>query len=214
MSAHGFAADSDALCVMSANAATSFYTSAELAELGLRKFGENVLISRKASIYAPQNIEIGSHVRIDDFCVISAGGGITIGNYVHIAPFCGLYGGSGIEMADFSGLASRVALYSESDDFMGDSLTNPMIPMDYKPAYERGKISVGRHVIVGTGVTILPGITLAEGASVGAHSLVSKDCEEWGFYFGTPAKLLKARSRNLLALEAKFIETRRSNDKR
>ena len=45
----------------------SFYTREELAELGLKSYGENVLISRKASFYAADKIELGSNVRIDDF---------------------------------------------------------------------------------------------------------------------------------------------------
>ena len=60
-----------------------FYTKEELNEMGFKSIGENVLISDKASIYGVKNIEVGSNVRIDDFCIISAGeGGIKIGNYV------------------------------------------------------------------------------------------------------------------------------------
>lgn len=62
---------------------SNFYTEQELSELGLKSFGKNVLISRKCSIYGADNVTIGSHVRIDDFCVLS--GHITIGNYIHIS---------------------------------------------------------------------------------------------------------------------------------
>lgn len=50
---------------------TSFYTHDELAEIGFKSCGKNVLISRKASIYSPAKIEIGDNVRIDDFCILS-----------------------------------------------------------------------------------------------------------------------------------------------
>ena len=49
----------------------SFYTRYELNQLELASFGENVLISRKVSIYGAERIRIGDNVRIDDFCILS-----------------------------------------------------------------------------------------------------------------------------------------------
>lgn len=49
----------------------SFYTEAELKELGLKSFGKSVLLSKKVSIYGAKNISIGNNVRIDDFCILS-----------------------------------------------------------------------------------------------------------------------------------------------
>ena len=49
----------------------SFYSKEELKEIGFKKYGENVLISRKTSIYNPEKIIIGNNVRIDDFCILS-----------------------------------------------------------------------------------------------------------------------------------------------
>ena len=48
----------------------SFYSKEELKELGLKKYGTNVLISRKASLYDVINITLGDNVRIDDFVTI------------------------------------------------------------------------------------------------------------------------------------------------
>jgi len=47
---------------------TSFYSQSELKSLGLKAYGRNVLISKKASFYNPSQISLGHHVRIDDFC--------------------------------------------------------------------------------------------------------------------------------------------------
>ncbi len=49
----------------------SFYSRDELKKIGLKKYGENVFLSKKASIYNPEKIEIGNNVRIDDFCILS-----------------------------------------------------------------------------------------------------------------------------------------------
>ena len=59
------------------------------------------------------------------------------------------------------------------------------------------KIRIG---IIGTGSTLLPGVTLGEGCSVGAMSLINKSLPAWGIYAGIPARLLRPRSRKLLEL--------------
>ena len=78
----------------------SFYSPDELAGLGLKSYGENVLISRFARLYSPGTIDIGNHVRIDDFCILS--GMIKLGSHIHISAYCGLYGKFGIVMEDYS----------------------------------------------------------------------------------------------------------------
>jgi galactoside O-acetyltransferase len=184
---------------------TSYYSPEELQTLGLKKIGNKVLISRKSSIYSPGTISIGNNVRIDDYSVISGGKGIDIGDYIHIACFCALYGGAGIRMQDFSTISARVTLYSVSDDYSGVSLTNPMIPDRFKPKFNAGPVDIGRHVLVGVNSTIFPGVTIGEGAAIGAHSLVTGNCDAWYIYFGTPARKIKQRERNLLALEKQFL---------
>lgn len=180
--------------------AGSFYSAEELKGLGIKKYGGDVLISRNAVLYHPELLEIGNHVRIDDFTTIS--GRIVLGDYVHIAQFCGLYGGAaGICMDDFSGLSSRVVIYAVSNDYSGESLTNPTVPAKYKKTDKEKEVHLCRHVIVGTTSVILPGVTIGEGCSVGALSLCAKDLDPWGVYAGSPAKRLKERSRKLLELE-------------
>lgn len=183
---------------------SSFYTQNELKELGFKQIGKDVLLSKKASIYGEKGISIGDNSRIDDFCILS--GNINIGSYVHIAAYTALYGGEiGIEIKDFVGISSRTALYTASDDYSGLALTNPTVPEKYKNIKEE-KIILKKHCIVGTNSTILPGVILNEGASIGAHSLINKDCEEWKVYVGVPAKVIKDRKKDLLEYEKEFIK--------
>lgn len=183
----------------------SFYTLDELKDLGLRSFGDDVKISRKCSIYGPQNISVGNHVRIDDFCCLVGGNkGISIGSYVHIAFFGVLVGQGGITMEDFSGLSSRVALYSATDDYSGASLTNPTIPDRLLNVIE-GPILIGKHVIIGTGSTVLPNVYIGEGSAIGANTLVTGDIEPWGIYAGTPVRKIKDRKQDLLEMEFQLV---------
>nr|MBF4328182.1 acyltransferase [Vibrio anguillarum] len=46
---------------------------------------------------------------------------------------------------------------------------------------------------------------LAEGTAIGAQSMVTKNTQEWSIYFGSPAKKIKNRRRDLLTLEQEYL---------
>lgn len=184
----------------------AYYSRDELLTLGLAMVGENVLISKQASLYNYGQISIGNNVRIDDFCVLSAGqDGIEIGNYIHIAPFCSLIGAGKIKLSNFCNLSSRVSIYSSNDDYTGQFLTNPTVPAKYTGVFHANVI-LGKHVIIGSGSVVLPGIVIEDGAAVGSLSLVKENCRTFGIYSGVPAKFIKERKRDLLKLEIKLLE--------
>ena len=183
----------------------AFLTEQQLSTMGFAELGTNVLISDKVSIYGANRIKIGSNVRIDDFCVLSAGdGGIEIGSYVHIAVFALLIGAGKITVSDFAGVSSRVSIYSSNDDYTGKFLANPMVPAEYTNV-THADVTLAKHVIIGSGSVVLPGVTLHEGVAVGSLSMITKDCEAFGVYMGAPAKKVKNRKRELLVLEEKLI---------
>lgn len=174
----------------------SFYSKEELETIGLKNIGENVLISRKASIYGAENICIGNNVRIDDFCILS--GKIIIGNNIHISAYTGLFAGRyKIVLEDYATISSRCAIYAESDDYSGRSITNPMNEGPFRKVYG-GDVRFSRHVIIGSGSTVLPNVILNEGAAVGAMSLVNKDIEGWTINAGIPCRKIRERERELL----------------
>jgi acetyltransferase-like isoleucine patch superfamily enzyme len=180
----------------------------QIEAMGFGSIGNNVQISDKAAFYGLGRIHIGSNVRIDDFCILAAGvGGINLGNYVHIAAGSSLIGAGHIKLDDFAGLSSRVSIYSSSDDYSGNTLTNPTVPDKYKNVHH-APVYLGRHVIIGSGTVILPGIRIEEGAAVGALSLVTKNCLPFGIYTGSPAKRVKERKRALLDLEQRLVADR------
>lgn len=183
-----------------------FLSKEQLNNYAFKFIGEDVKISDKASIYGASRISIGDHSRIDDFCVLSAGeDGIEIGRYVHIAVFCSLMGKAKIEMKDFSGLSSRVSIYSSSDDYSGRSLTNPTVPDEFKKV-QHGPVTLGKHVIVGVGSSILPNVSIADGSAVGALSLVTKDVEAGIIVNGVPARKISLRKNNIFNLEQELAK--------
>ena len=181
----------------------SFYSEKELKTLGLKCVGKNVLISRKASIYGAENMEIDDNVRIDDFCVLS--GKIKIGKFVHIAVYTCLFGANaGIIVSDYCAISSGCAFYAVSDDYTGEGMTGPQIPDKYKKVEEK-PIFIGKHVITGAKTVILPGATIGEGCSFGAMSLVKNSFDAWGIYAGNPCKRIGSRNKKLLNIEKEFL---------
>lgn len=174
---------------------TSFYSQYELKGLGLKSFGKNVLISRKVSIYGPQNIEVGDNVRIDDFCILS--GNIKIGSHVHISAYSALYGKMGITMEDYTGISPRSTIFSAMDDFSGDFLIGP-IHHECQINVKGGPVILKRYSQIGAHCVVFPNITIAEGAVVGAMSLVNKSVPKWSIVVGIPAVFLKPRKSNLI----------------
>ena len=181
----------------------AYLNKTQLEHLGFKKLGENVKISDKASIYNAEMIELGDHTRVDDFCIVS--GRVVIGKYCHITPMCLLAGGApGIFLSDFCTFAYGVKAFAQSDDYLGLTLTNSLIPKKYKNEVLK-KVSIGRHAIIGAASVILPGVDIAEGCSFGAMTLINKSTSPWGIYVGAPARRLKDRKKDMLDLEKKFL---------
>ncbi|BEV45482.1 acyltransferase [Afipia carboxidovorans] len=178
-----------------------------LLELGIKRVGENVRIHPTAILVDLEHIELGSHVRIDAYTVISASSGSFVtGDYVHISSHCMIAAGHSVNLCDFSGLSSGVKIFSTSDDYSGESLTNPTIPK-HLLRIKSGKVVLGRHAIVGAGSIILPECDVGEGCAVGALSIVTRSLPSWGIYAGIPARRIRDRSRRLLNDESLLQKT-------
>jgi galactoside O-acetyltransferase len=128
-----------------------------------------------------------------------------IGNHIHIAVYTSLIGAGKITLSDFCNLSSRVTIYSSNDDYPGETMTNPTVP-DVYTGVKHADVYMGKHVIIGSGSVILPGVRLEDGVAVGALSFVKKSCNAFGIYAGNPAKFIKKRKRNLLKLELQLSQ--------
>lgn len=181
---------------------SNFYSTDELKELGLKSVGENVMISRKCSIYGGENITIGNHVRIDDFCILS--GDITIGNYVHISAYCALYGKAGIRIGNFCGMSARSTIFSASDDFSGEFMISPMVPQNLT-RLDTGTVIMNDFCQIGTNSVVMPGVIFGEGAICGALSFVSDNLNDWTINVGIPCRMIKTRQKRAKELSKEII---------
>jgi acetyltransferase-like isoleucine patch superfamily enzyme len=181
-----------------------FLTRAELCEVGLGTVGEDVCIDASAILYGAERISLGSHVRIDAGAVLSAGeGGILIGDHVHISVRVFLTGAAKIELGSFAGVSAGTAIFSSNDDYRGGWLTGPTIPEDLRNVTD-APVVLGEHAIVGAGCVILPGVTIGQGAAVGALTCVRKDVAPFAIVAGPHGETIGERDRKLLELEGEL----------
>jgi acetyltransferase-like isoleucine patch superfamily enzyme len=166
--------------------------------------GDRVAIDPTARVIGAERVSLGSNVRIDAFVVLSAGaGGIVIGDYVHIGAHGFLAGSARIQIEDFVALSGRVSIYSSSDEYSGEGMVGPTLPSDVRQV-TNAPVTLKKHSVIGAGSVLLPGVTLAEGAAVGAMSLVRDDVGPFEMVAGVPAKRIGTRGRTVLELERRL----------
>lgn len=185
-----------------------YATTDELRSLSFSHIGDNVMIARNCTIIGLENIRIGDNVRIDGYTTISAASGhCRIGRNIHIGSGSHLACAAGIELADFVNLSQGVRIYTISDDYSGSAMTNPTVPRQFTNV-TLAPVSLGKHVIIGSGSVVLPGSCLSEGVAVGALSLVNRSLDPWSVYAGIPVRLIRARSKDLLNAEQHYLNLR------
>jgi len=109
-----------------------------------------------------------SHLKSDTF--IECSGGIKIGKYFHV--------GRGL------------TIFSSAHDYKNAK----KIPYDEVVLLQ--PVEIGDFVWCGANVTILPGVTIGEGAIVGAAAVVTKDVRALAIVGGNPAKIIGERDRS------------------
>ena len=144
---------------------------------------KNVKTFEYTKIIGIENIEFGNYVIIDDFVLIYAKEKIKFGDHVHISSFSSITGGGELEIESFSGMASGCRIITGSDDFKTHGIGGPTVAEEFRNM-RIGKIKLEQFSILGSNCVVLPNVTIGEGATVAANSVITKNLEPWGIYIG------------------------------
>ncbi len=132
------------------------------------KLSQNVFIGSKCSI--------GSYTSINRNTIVDYA---DIGNFVSIGPNCHI--GPGNHAIDYVSTSQR--LYG-NNNILG-------VKTNFEPYIK--KTLIGHDVWVGTGAIIMQGISIGNGAVIGAGSVVTHDVPPYSIYVGNPAHFLRNR---------------------
>lgn len=173
----------------------------------MKQIGQDVVIADFVVIKRPELVTIGNHVAIDSFFYSTTG--MEIGDYVHISPHVACIGGKDamIKIGNFCFVSVGARLVAASEEFFGQGLIGPLIPKKYHDKIINAPIVLEDHAGVCANVTVLPGVTIAEGSVIAAHSLVTKSTEPWTIYKGIPAKPYKKRPKDIMLSYATQLRT-------
>lgn len=161
--------------------------------------GDGVLIGRHCQFWgAIDKISIGSNTEIAPYSKfdsvnvfrgakfspeITIGRNCSFGMYNHFSAVKGIRIGDGCCTGQF-------VLISDNNHGKFDIENLCKRPMD-RELVIKGPITIGKNVWIGDKVAILSGVTIGDGAIIGANSVVTTDVPAYSIVAGCPAKVIK-----------------------
>lgn len=159
----------------------------------LKKCSETAKIFPLAKLCRPEVIEIDDWARIHDFVFMWGGRGVKIGKYNDIQPFVNIWGGGELVMGDYISVGGGSQLLTATYDYRGYRMVDGLPEGHTNTLW--GKLVIENDVYIGVNCTIMPDVTIGEGAIVGGGSFVNKNLDPWSIYVGSPAKKIGERPR-------------------
>lgn len=131
--------------------------------------------------------------------------GATIGQGVAVYPTAKIWAPWNLYCADMVAIANDVDIYNPSIVRLGShsivsqgaficcashDYNNPAFPLYSK------EISIGAYSWICARACVMPGVTINDGAVLGLASVATSDLAAWSVYAGSPAQLVKLRTKN------------------
>ena len=161
----------------------------------LKYCGKNVRIFQLDKIINPQFAEIDDNAMILDYVFIDAMQSLKVGKYTTIAWHSLIEGQANVEIGDRCFLGPGTKILGSTYEFDGYYTTEHMCEDQEVSKIRYGDIKICDDAYLGANCVVMPGVTIGEGALVGANALVNRNLEPWGIYFGNPVKKIGEREK-------------------
>lgn len=126
--------------------------------------------------------KVGAHTQIANSAVIYFPWNLEIGEWSSIGEHAWIYNLGLISIGKKTTVSQRAHLCSGTHDY-----THPALPLETRP------IHIGDESWICSDAFVGPGISVGEGAVVGARSVVVRSVEPWKVVAGNPAREIKER---------------------
>lgn len=149
-------------------------------------------IRGRNSMQLGARLTTGRQVRLDAFPIEQNRTVLVIGNDVQLNDSVHIGAAELVEIGDHTLVGSRVFITDHNHGrFDGNSVMDgPNTPPVQRPLQAK-PVRIGRNVWLGEQVCILPGITIGDGAVIGAGSIVTRDVPPRCVAAGNPAKVIR-----------------------
>lgn len=141
-----------------------------------------------ASVKLGKNVKI-YHPKLVNLYGCKIGSGSSVGSFVEIGK--GAVVGERVKIQAFVNIPEGVII--EDEVFIGPqvSFTNDKYPSSTNPNWKVIPTRVCKRASIGANATIVCGVTIGEGAIVGAGSVVTKDVPPGAIVAGNPARIIR-----------------------
>ena len=143
----------------------------------IRRFDRWMIDQRRATLMS-QFAACGEGVSIQLPVVINNADHLRVGARVSINAFVHIWALGGVTIGDDTLIASHVAITALTHD--------PHAPL-FSASHQVRPVVIGRNVWIGTHAVILPGVTIGDGAIIGAGAVVTRDVASGAVVVGVPA---------------------------
>ncbi|WP_430934761.1 acyltransferase [Saccharicrinis sp. 156] len=164
-------------------------TDIRIGKGGKLKIGHNFSIEYGSRIFTAKEWLFGNDVKIATHCAIfsreSVQGILTIGEGTHIGDNTILDITDNLSIGEEVAIGPNCTIYTHDHDY---KQTNKAA---WKGGIVKKPVVIEDGAWIGSGVTILPGISIGKNAVVAAGSVITKDVPELTIWGGVPAKQIK-----------------------
>jgi len=169
-----------------------------------QRFGWVLFASSHKAFLGKINLSGNSTVEIGNMTYFSGSSTVNGNAHLDIGSFCSLANGIEIFTSNINHPISFVTTYNlHSNSRIIDNAMEIELPNFQNEIIHLEKkknVTIGNDVWIGRDVFIMNGIKIGDGCIIGSRSTVTKNCEPYGVYVGTPAKLVKYRfSRDIVS---------------
>lgn len=115
---------------------------------------------------------------------------IKIGSNCHFGAFNHITAINSIEIGDnlLTGKNVTITDNSHGSSNLEDLIMEPVL----RPLISKGPIKIGNNVWIGDKATILPNVTIGDGAIIAANAVVTKNVPAYAVAAGNPAQIIKS----------------------
>jgi acetyltransferase-like isoleucine patch superfamily enzyme len=160
------------------------FDPAQLGALGAGTHIENgVLIFHPGNVFLGECVYVGHRTVLKGYHVNA----LRVGDGTWIGQDCFLHAAGGIVVGNDVGIGPCVRIITSVHGEGGRA--QPII----RSSLVFAAVRIGNDADTGIGATLLPGVTVGQGAQIGAGAVVTRDVPAFAVVAGNPARLLRYR---------------------